>query len=181
MICEHCEEAATVHFTDRVGDEQREVHLCAACARKAGLLLPEAAPGLALEQVIKSFIQAHVGEIVGGSSHKACACCGLSYLDFRAQSRLGCAHDAVVFAESLRPTVIRFQGASRHVGKQPRRLAGPGFAERALRLRAELRDAVDREAYERAAQLRDLLRQFSGLSPASSSATPNPGVAPHGI
>lgn len=180
MICEHCDDTATVHFIEALGDNHREIHLCNACARKAGLLLPEATPGLGLEQVIKSFIQAHVGEIVGEASQKSCGCCGLTYLDFRAQSRLGCAHDSVVFADPLRQTVIRSQGASRHVGKQPRRFTSPAFAEHALRLRAEFRDAVDHEAYERAAQLRDQLREISSRPLASSSVSQNQGVAPNG-
>ena len=155
MTCERCQDEATVHLTERVDGERRELHLCARCARKSGLALPAAAPKLALDAVVQSLIVAHVGELVGELANTACPHCRLKYMQFRALGRLGCPHDYHVFARGLVPLLNRVHGATRHVGKVARRRDNAG--ER-LGLRAELRDAVDREDYEHAARLRDKLR-----------------------
>ncbi|HEX8203401.1 MAG TPA: UvrB/UvrC motif-containing protein, partial [Isosphaeraceae bacterium] len=81
---------------------------------------------------------------------------GLKFMQFRSAGRLGCPNDYEVFASGLSPLLLRAHGATRHVGKAPRRRPGPTSR---LRLRAQLRDAVAREDYETAARLRDQLRQ----------------------
>ncbi len=155
MRCQRCQKEATIHLTDRVKDRKRELHLCPNCAQKAGLLLPESPPNLALDAVVQSLIVAHVGELVGELAERACPDCGIKFMEFRAGGRLGCPQDYRVFAAGLLPLIQRYHGATRHVGKTARPAAGAG--ER-LRLRTRLREAIAREDYEEAARLRDRLR-----------------------
>jgi protein arginine kinase activator len=155
MTCERCQDEATVHLTEKIDGVRRELHLCAGCAREAGLALPASAPQLALDAVVQSLIVTHVGELVGELADTACPHCGLKYMQFRARGRLGCPHDYRAFARGLVPMLNRIHGATRHVGKVAR--GRPDAADR-LGLRARLRDAVDREDYELAARLRDQLR-----------------------
>jgi protein arginine kinase activator len=76
----------------------------------------------------------------------------------RATGRIGCPADYDLFRKGLLPLISRQHGATRHVGKAPRR--SRVAADRArLRARSELRDAIALEDYERAARLRDMLRQ----------------------
>lgn len=155
MTCERCQDKATVHLTEKIDGRRRELHLCAECARAAGLGVPDAAPKLALDVVVQNLIVAHVGELVGELANLTCPHCQLKYMQFRARGRVGCPHDYHVFARGLVPLLNRVHGASRHVGKvaRPRPDAGARLA-----LRARLRDAIDREDYEHAAHLRDQLR-----------------------
>ena len=157
MTCQRCEEEAAVHLTETVDGRRLELHLCVPCARKAGLALPETPPKLALDAVVQGLIVANVGVLVGELAELACPDCGIRFMEFRTKGRLGCPTDYLVFAKGLQPLLTRSHGATRHVGKSPRR---PTFAsDRArLRLRAEFRDAIAREDYEQAAQLRDQLR-----------------------
>jgi protein arginine kinase activator len=155
MTCQHCQDEATVHLTETVEGRRRELHLCVACAREAGVALPEAPPSLALDAVIQSLIVTNVGELVGELASLTCPDCGLKFMEFRARGRLGCPHDYRVFARGLLPLLGRAHGATRHVGKVARRR--PSESDR-LRLRTQLRDAIAREDYELAARLRDQLR-----------------------
>jgi protein arginine kinase activator len=157
MTCQKCREEATVHLTESVDGELREVHLCGACARKEGFAMPKTAPDLALEMVVQNLIVAHVGELVGELAQRSCPICGLKFMEFRTGGRLGCPHDYQVFDRGLVPLIRRAHGASRHVGKVPRRR--PDASVRTLELRAKLREAVAREDYEQAARLRDQIRQ----------------------
>lgn len=155
MICQRCQNEASVHLTERVDGRRRELHLCVGCARKAGVVLPETPPDLGLDSVVQSLIAKHVGELVGELAELSCPDCGMRYMDFRVGGRLGCPHDYQVFQSGLLPLLQRFHGATRHVGKRAR--PRPEAAER-LRLRSRLREAVALEDYEEAARLRDRIR-----------------------
>jgi protein arginine kinase activator len=155
MRCQRCPKEASVHLTERIKGQRRELHLCPSCARKAGLTLPDSPPNLALDAVVQSLIVANVGELVGELAELTCPDCGLKFMEFRAGGRLGCPHDYRVFTSGLLPLVQRYHGATRHVGKVARRHEGAGHR---LRLRTQLRAAIAREDYEEAARLRDLLR-----------------------
>jgi protein arginine kinase activator len=155
MMCQRCQEEASVHLTETIDGRRRELHLCPACARKTGLKLPESPPELALDAVVQSLIVTHVGELVGELAELTCPDCGLKFMEFRARGRLGCPNDYGVFARGLLPLVQRTHGATRHVGKVARRRPA---ASRRLRLRSRLREAIAREDYELAARLRDQLR-----------------------
>jgi protein arginine kinase activator len=155
MRCQRCPKEASVHLTERVKGQRRELHLCQSCARKAGLTLPESAPNLALDAVVQSLIVAHVGELVGELAELSCPDCGIRFMEFRASGRLGCPLDYRVFSAGLLPLVQRYHGATRHVGKVARHHES---ANQRLRLRTQLREAIAREDYEEAARLRDLLR-----------------------
>jgi protein arginine kinase activator len=155
MTCQRCQDEATVHLTETVDGERRTLDLCASCARKAGVALPDKPPALALDAVVQTLIVAHVGELVGEMADLTCPDCSLKFMEFRARGRLGCPHDYQVFVRGLLPLLQRVHGATRHVGKVARRR--PDVADR-LRLRTQLREAIAREDYEQAATLRDQLR-----------------------
>ena len=90
----------------------------------------------------------------------ACPICGIKFMEFRAEGRLGCPHDYEVFRAGLKPLLERSQRADRHHGKRPARQQVNAQRQRELLdLRQQLREAVEREAYETAAKLRDLIRQ----------------------
>src|SRR5262245_18770299 len=132
MTCQRCQDEASVHLTESIDGRRRELHLCAPCARAAGLPLPESPPKLALDEVVQGLILSHVGELVGELANTTCPDCGLKYMEFRTRGRLGCSRDYEVFARGLIPLIGRSQGVTRHVGKVARRR--PGAGER-LRLR----------------------------------------------
>jgi len=85
-----------------------------------------------------------------------CPCCGVSFQDFRRDGLLGCAADYSTFRELLEPLLASIHGSTRHVGKRARSSATSNERNASLvRLRNELRDAVEVEDYERASLLRD--------------------------
>ena len=156
MTCQRCQDEASVHLSEIVDGRRRELHLCAPCARKAGLSNSEPPDLGMLEMVVQKLIVAHVGELVGELARRRCPCCGGRFMDVKTSGRLGCPDDYEVFAPGLSPLLRRAHDATRHVGKIPRR-RDPRAGER-LRLRFRLREAVAREAFEEAARVRDLLR-----------------------
>jgi protein arginine kinase activator len=155
--CQFCSNAATVHLTKMVKDQKRELHLCQSCAEAKHLVHKQE---LNLPAILQNLIGQHLGPQTDELARLVCPACGIRYMEFRAQGRLGCPHDYAVFRAGLLTLLRRIHRAERHVGKRPRR-PGPGPNRRAelMDLRHRLRQAVDAENYEEAARLRDLLRQ----------------------
>jgi protein arginine kinase activator len=172
MKCQQCTNSATVHLTKIINKQKTEVHLCQACADKQHT----PAADLSLSSILQSLIGQHVSSVAEELARLNCPTCGIKYMEFRADGRLGCPADYEVFRAGLLPILQRIHRATRHVGKVPRRRAcdphrgrpgrgcpGPDPAAELLALRQQLRRAVETENYERAAEIRDLIRQKEAL------------------
>ena len=153
--CQLCSNPATVHLTDLVDGKKKELHLCQSCAESQQLVNQEE---LNLPAILQTLIGQHLGQQTDRLARLACPQCGIRYMEFRAQGRLGCPNDYAVFRAGLEPLLQRIHRAARHVGKSPRRQVDQARHAELLELRRCLQEAVQSEAYEEAAQLRDLLR-----------------------
>ena len=158
MMCENCKKRqATIHLTEIVNDTKKEVHLCETCAEKQGVVKQQMS--------IADFLAG----LAAGSSTAAkaklpdirCPSCGLSLADFQSGGRFGCADDYTVFRERIMPLIEKIHDSTQHVGKVPARAGKNVQREKELRqLQGELKRAVDREEYEKAAGLRDQIRKL---------------------
>jgi protein arginine kinase activator len=143
--------------TDIVNGHKKETHLCQGCAEQKHLLHQQ---DLNLSVIVHSFIKPHIGAATDDLARLTCPECGIKYMEFKAEGRLGCPHDYQVFQAALEPLLLKIHRAVRHAGKQPRRGGrGPAGNAELVALRQQLRAAVEEERYEEAARLRDLLRQ----------------------
>jgi protein arginine kinase activator len=156
MKCQLCTNEATVHFTKVVNKKATKLHLCAACA--AQQQIPSLGE-LSLSAILQSLIGQHVGALSEELSRLTCPACGIRYMEFRREGRLGCPADYAVFRAGLEPILERVHRAVRHVGKAPRRHRSGRRAPDTLALRQALRRAVEAENYEEAARLRDAIRE----------------------
>ena len=167
MKCHFCSNPATVHLTRLVKKQKVEVHLCDACAEKHEKSQAPTAD-LSLSSILESLIGQHVSPVAEELGRLICPTCGIKYMEFRADGRLGCPADYEVFRAGLVPILQRIHRATRHAGKAPRHRPDrfPPVNERGpsdlLGLRQQLRRAVEAEDYERAAALRDRIRQKEG-------------------
>jgi protein arginine kinase activator len=147
---------ATVHLTDIVQAQKKELHLCEGCAEGQQLVQDKQ---LNLPAILQALLGQHVGPQTGELARRACPACGIRFMEFRAQGRLGCPHDYDVFRDGLEPLLRRIHRAVKHAGKAPRRGGAAGRGAELLELRRRLRAAVDAEEFEEAARIRDLLRK----------------------
>jgi len=156
MLCQRCKkQQATVHVTEIISNEKRERHLCEDCAREEGVAIKAQ---INLQDVLSGMLQAH--EAAGEEAGLSCPDCGMTYGEFRSQGRLGCPNDYEAFAKPLQDVLEKVHGATEHVGKMPLRAGADQQAQRELmQLRRQLQEAVEREQYEEAARLRDLIQE----------------------
>ena len=156
MKCQHCSSPASVHFTKIVNKSITEYHLCQNCAAKQQI---PSLGDLSLSAILQSLIGQHVGAQSEELSRLTCPDCGIKYMEFRGEGRLGCPGDYVLFRAGIEPILQRVHRSTRHVGKVPLRRRPVAQESELLTLRQRLRRAVEVEAYEEAATLRDLIRE----------------------
>jgi protein arginine kinase activator len=163
MKCQKCPKAATLHITEIISEEQvEELHLCEDCAHKYLYEPNQKAAGAGKTTVSPGISGAEDAEDAGASlMGRECPVCGMKFGDFRNSGRLGCPHDYDEFKEELTPLLENIHGETRHCGKTPRRLPQTRQAQSELvQLRKQLAQAINKEAYEEAAQLRDRIRKL---------------------
>ena len=161
MKCDNCNKNATVHLTEIKGGKKIEKHLCEQCAaQNEGFPVKSHMP---INELLTNFVMAHSG--LQKETTGACDQCGITWAEFRQSGLLGCEHDYEQFEKDLTPLLQRaHEGATHHTGKAPTRAGGANVPRKrkvvdVTKLRKELAKAVESEDYERAAQLRDAIRQ----------------------
>ena len=163
MKCQQCDKPATFHITELTDGKPQELHLCEDHARQyltASSSEPTPAGSMAAVLAHQMAI-GQTAEELSRLDQQACPVCGITFYEFRSQGRLGCPHDYVCFQAQLEPLIVNIHGESEHVGKQPRALTG-GSEHRTqlIRLRREMKEAIDEERYERASELRDEIQRI---------------------
>jgi protein arginine kinase activator len=157
MKCNKCPKVATLHITEIINDDQvEEHHLCEDCAQK---YLYEPNPKSAKNPL--GAAGEELEESGAGLMGRECPVCGMKFVDFRNTGRLGCPHDYEAFREDLAPLLENIHGDTRHCGKTPRRQPQTKQTQSELvQLRKQLTQAIHKEAYEEAAQIRDRIRKL---------------------
>ena len=164
MKCDNCNKTATVHLTEIKSGKKIEKHLCEQCAaQNEGLPVKSHMP---INELLTNFVMAHSG-LQKETGTGGCEHCKMTWAEFRQSGLLGCQHDYQQFEKELTPLLQRaHEQATHHVGKVPTRRGGTGVpAKRTVdvsKLRRDLAKAVEAEDYERAAKLRDQIRQAEG-------------------
>jgi protein arginine kinase activator len=155
MRCEYCgEHDATVHLTQLLNGEMRNLHLCKDCAGKNGINVDD--------PVSLSDLLMKAGQMVpepSAGEETSCAQCHMRLSDFKKTSRLGCPACYTAFAAELEPLLQGLHKSQSHAGKAPQgiRLAHD-IQEQADTLSRRLRAAIAAEQFEEAARLRDDLK-----------------------
>lgn len=160
--CLRCTKQATLHITELKGGKSLSLHLCENCAQ-------EYLSTVEVGGIPDEFAAAGNGNSKNEDADddpadvgaRTCPHCGITFKQFRSQGRLGCPRDYEVFHNELLPLLESIHGETQHVGKFPPKVSETSRRQHELlRLRNELKTAVDDEQYELAARLRD---QIHGL------------------
>lgn len=176
MPCDNCGADDPVVKLTRIEDnEMRTLHLCKACASEKGIEGGDEPDNAPLAEFLAKMgggsdesSSSEGGAPVPRGRAASCEFCGLTLGQFRDSGRLGCPHCWTSFESHLRGLLRRLQGSHQHVGKvylspDP---SAPQRQKRLDGLRRKLERAIELEDFERAADLRDQIRD---LEPTGSS------------
>jgi len=175
MLCQICgKNPASVHFTEIHDNKMSEIHVCERCAEEKGMHTPSPAHKFDIADLLAGMVDSMTVSEEERVGHVQCPTCGLVYSSFKETGRLGCADCYKAFQAQLRPLLRRIHGDTRHRGKAPARGGAGGTVLRQVqRLHDELQRAVEREDFERAAQIRDEIRRLESEARAAVSGEPS--------
>jgi len=161
--CENCgERDASVHFTQVRNNKKTEMHLCKECAKSKGFHNPLDDVPFPLAEFLTSMVQRGAA----GSDPIArlvCPECGMRFVDFSRIGRFGCGQCYTAFRAPLEDLFRKVHGATRHRGRTPdtAAVATRSPVEEEVKIKEELRRAIEREDFELAAELRDHLKSLT--------------------
>jgi len=173
MTCDICgKKKATVHLTEIVDEQMSEMHLCEECARQKSTQM-EQQFGLAdLLAGLSDSSKAPAVKEGDKVSVLKCSRCSLPYEDFRKFGRLGCGECYTSFKEHLAGLLRKIHGSNKYLGKTPamyKEYQADAPAEGAIALlpsealadlKKQLHSAIAAEDFEKAAQIRDKIRNL---------------------
>ena len=182
MLCELChknEAAGILHRKDANGEDE-ELYVCKSClAQKSGVKENEDPDGKRGPKIITSdgeeppafirnFLDAAVGLIEGVAKSESprerkCPVCGRTWEEIKETHAVGCPDCWALFGKEIRDEFLGGSYGPRHLGKIPEK-SPDGKPSKAF-LERELRDAVARQNYRKAARLQKQLDELNGDKP----------------
>ncbi|KEI05061.1 UvrB/UvrC motif-containing protein [Clostridium botulinum] len=167
MLCELCRQnEATIHITKIVNGVKKEANICSKCAGNSeefnlvsdmDIITPfsfQNILGGLMDYVNDTSKSSRIAEI-------KCENCGASYREFKEKGLLGCSECYKYFSPAILSVVKGVQGNTEHIGKIPKR-SGKDLVNKnkILKLKEELQKAIALEEYEKAAEIRDKIRDI---------------------
>ena len=162
MLCQNCGKyEATTHVKRIVNGESAEAHLCSDCAKALGYNDVFGGFGNTFGDLLGSFFgEPQVSAI--SSRTIRCEKCGNTFNDIVNSGKIGCADCYTTFYDKLLPNLQRIHGKTRHEGKNPTIIKAEvtNSANQIEDLEEQLRIAIERQNFEKAAQLRDKINEL---------------------
>lgn len=167
MLCENCHKnEANVHFTQIINGKKQEMNLCESCANKLqGFSIGSDfgfGPSFSFQNILSGLMDYMSPSIqINKAFDISCKNCGTTFEDFKRTGLLGCSECYKTFRQSLNPVIKRVQGNVEHTGKIPKKM-GKGIIEkkRLSKLKEDLQIAIANEEYEKAAEIRDMIKSL---------------------
>ncbi|AKL97090.1 hypothetical protein CACET_c36590 [Clostridium aceticum] len=162
MMCQECNNRqATVHMTKIIQGKKEEVHLCEQCAKVKDTLNFDNA--FSIHNFLAGLLDVTKDPQVKMQYDNLIKCsqCGNTYDSFKQIGRLSCHQCYTEFKVKLAPLIRKVHGNLQHTGKVPKRAGGRIRLKREVNeLKLQLKEAVEQQAFERAAQLRDTIKEL---------------------
>ncbi len=163
MKCQKCNQReANTHITKIINGKKSEYFLCDKCAKESG----EMNIGFASnwENDWNNFFGGLIGNTLSPfapQTDNVCPNCGMKLSEFLNGGRLGCGKCYDAFGSALSRPIRQIHGEAAHEGKIPKRGGSKISTETKIRsLKRDLDRAVEEQEFEKAAQLRDEIKEL---------------------
>ncbi len=175
--CVRCgKNPATVKLTRIIKGKVTELNLCQACAAEVSPYQKKLADAAGLNALIAHLVKAEQAKKAGETPETThtteveaeCPACGLNFATYKRTFMLGCEHCYEAFGDPLLTDLRKIHGSIQHLGRRPDNWTPPPPPPKPPQppqksieqLRHELQQAIDQEDFERAARLRDQIRDL---------------------
>lgn len=174
MLCDRCQKRdAKILYTEIINGVKKEQHLCEECATdytsfqmEKPILNSDLTLGDLLSTLLDNYTSTDKKKTGEAKITLTCDNCGTTYEEFVQKGRFGCAQCYRSFNSQLGKTFKGIQGSDIHTGKRPKGYV-TATSDRKLKnfsetekLSLRLQEAIEKEEFEEAARLRDLIKQM---------------------
>lgn len=174
MLCQKChKKTASVFISSIINGQETRVYLCDDCAKDYPLFNFNFQDPFSIKDVMDKFkinendsIDKDKGkllEIDNESKEKDIICpnCYSTYNEYRQTGKLGCSRCYEAFEKELKPILKNIYGYEEYIGKIPKKNDGHIYISKEIRiLKEDLNRAVEQEEYEKAADIRDKIKEM---------------------
>ena len=160
MLCENCNQNnATTHIKRTVNGVTKEYYLCPYCASKFGMSNFSFFDMSDLFNSVfenKKFVK----------EEKRCKSCNTSFNEIAKSGKLGCPECYREFREEISPSLLKIHGKNKHISnvsvKKSTTSNKNENSNEIENLEKELKEAIATENFEKAAELRDIIKAKRG-------------------
>ena len=163
MKCQKCGiNEATTHIKQIINGHKSEVWLCHKCAGEENVFSSfKPAADYDFENFFSNLWGAPTPELKQPQNNSICKTCGTTLRDIQSRGKLGCSDCYSVFERILQRPLKEIHGSVTHTGKLPKSTAkGLRLNYEIDKLKDELSRAVLDQNFEKAAELRDKIKEM---------------------
>lgn len=181
MKCQNCgEHEANICYTQIVNGAKKELNLCNECAEKLGLEEMNFSLPIDFSSFWGEFLENNNSDLFQNYLPKQVHCekCGMTFDEFVNTGKFGCANCYQVFRSQINQLLKNIHGTDTHIGRKltansnkekTTQNAKTEFSPRQEetitkieKLKEELKQAIQVENYEKAAEIRDEIKKWEG-------------------
>ncbi|MEG0181000.1 MAG: UvrB/UvrC motif-containing protein [Peptostreptococcaceae bacterium] len=175
MLCQKChEKMASVFISSIVNGTETKTYLCDDCAKDYQLFnfnmeepfsIKDIMEKLKVEEELVNNKKLLKVDIENKNKEVICTNCYSTYDEYRETGKLGCSKCYEVFEKQLKPIMKNIYGYAEYIGKIPNINGTHIYINHEIKiLKADLNMAVEKEEYEKAASIRDKIRELEECS-----------------
>lgn len=165
MLCEKCRKnEAKINLVKVVNGEKQQIWLCEECARNISSIpffnpMGEGA-SFPFQEMINGLISS-VEDIAKKEQKLICEKCGVTFEEFKKTGKTGCQECYRVFRNIINDKIKNSQPGVKHIGRIPK-VGGKELLQRnkLKNLKQQLQVLIQEEEYEKAAVVRDEIKQI---------------------
>lgn len=170
MLCQKChQKSAAVFISSIINGKETRIYLCNDCAKDYFIFNVSSEEPFSLKDIMEKFQEDEDVTLKSNDSLKAdtnnkkiiCSTCNTTYNEYKETGKLGCSNCYQAFEENLKPLMKTVYGYTEYIGKIPKSNNNHICVNNEIKiLREDLNMAVEKEEYERAANIRDKIREL---------------------
>lgn len=171
MKCKNCgEHDANFRYTEIINGVKKELNLCEECAKKIGVdnlnfNIPINFSSF-FGDLLNEYDDSQFIPMLTKPNKLQCDVCNMTYDEFMNTGRFGCSNCYDIFADKIEPVLKRLHGNTKYLGRKIEKkdnIIKTQFKKENTELsnlKKELKLAIKEENYEKAATLRDKMKEL---------------------
>ena len=180
MLCQKCnKKTASVFISSIINGQETRMYLCNDCAKDYPLFNFNFQEPFSITDVMDKFnineqnqldeefdkLLALDKESKEKYKEMICPNCYSTYDEYKKTGKLGCSKCYEAFKDELKPDVKNIYGYDEYIGKVPKKVDGDIYISNEIRvLKSDLIRAIEKEEYEKAADIRDKIKELEQYS-----------------